>query len=140
MLHPGAKLVADNNWKQMLFQHPTVIWMQVGQEGAFSTKPPSAESQHPSRGPAGVPTLSPAVLHTPACPPPTSGSPVKLFMKQYSGPAPRGKLGIMNGSANRRPRRLNGPGAVLLGRGLAPWRLLPTATVVGTLLGHVGGC
>lgn len=55
--------MAENNWKQMLFQHPTVIWMQVRQEAAFSTKPPSAESQHPSRGPAGVPTLSRAA-HT----------------------------------------------------------------------------
>lgn len=26
VLYPGAKLVAKNNWKQMLFQHPTVIW------------------------------------------------------------------------------------------------------------------
>ena len=26
VVHPGAKLVAQNNRKQMLFQHPTVIW------------------------------------------------------------------------------------------------------------------
>lgn len=26
VLYPGAKLVAKNNWKQMLFQHPAVIW------------------------------------------------------------------------------------------------------------------
>lgn len=68
--------MAENNWKQMLFQHPTVIWMQVGQEAAFSTKPPSTER-------AGIAAVaqpeSPrsAVLHTPACPPPTSRSPVK---------------------------------------------------------------
>lgn len=35
VLYPGAKLVAKNNWKQMLFQHPAVILDPGGDTGCL---------------------------------------------------------------------------------------------------------